>query len=329
MAFRMWRPCRPARQLLCLASDPTAIHPAVFAHPHAIRLSTMHCIELARIATLISAQGPAIAIARPKISSGAMTGYWVAARQRTELWNHGLGRLNELQEFGRPMMIDQWWEDHTAMVEEILISEILTRVMAATGATLDADVAESDVEPVTESVFVSHLESRNRVLRILLFGRGRSVDEAQRLNRLRRCVERWTDYLLGPLIQIRPEAVAYAIDPVRATTFAGESAWEQGEGFGDTIAWLTTSTIAMSLSSLCERRPALPQANRQVGDAVLACLRPELFDSLGIPHTAQTQRIRSGRSPESEPIERPGQSHWLFHSPKHRPPTPNLVRWTL
>jgi hypothetical protein len=300
-----------------------------FGLSHAIRLSTMHSIELARIATLISAQGPAVSIVRPKISSGPMNQYWVAARQRTELWNHGLGRLNELEEFGRPMMIAQWWEDHTPMIEEILISEILTRVMAATGATLDADVTDRDIEPVTESVFVSHLESRNRVLRILLFGRGRSVDQALRLNRLRRGVERWTDYLLGPLIQVRPEAVAYAIDPVRARTFADESSWGYDEGLGDTIGRLTTSAIAISLASLCDPRPALPQANRHVGDSVLACLRPELFDSLGIPHSAQTQRIRSSRSPEGEPTDRPGHSHWLFHSPKHRPPTPNLVRWTL
>jgi hypothetical protein len=85
----------------------------------------MHCIELARIATLVAAQGPSLAMLQPHIPANAMTGYWVASRQRTELWNQGLARLVELEAAGRPLAIDAWWFEHLPMIEEVLVSEML------------------------------------------------------------------------------------------------------------------------------------------------------------------------------------------------------------
>lgn len=293
----------------------------------------MHCIELARIATLIAAQGPSLAMLQPHIPANAMTGYWVASRQRTELWNQGLARLVELEAAGRPLAIDAWWFEHVPMIEEILVSEMLTRVMAAVGAVLDDEIENRDVEPVTHSVFQTHLESRNRVLRLLLFSRGRSVEQALRLNRLRRCVERWTDLLIAPLVRVRPDSIQFAIDAGRARAYADECPVDYRDRGSDGVNWLSAATMEISLGGLCDRRAALPQANQQVGESVLACLRPQVFDSLGIPHTSATQRIVAGHSPECPPARENvprnrGDKHLLFHAPQTRPAAPNLVRWT-
>jgi len=293
----------------------------------------MHCIELARIATLIAAQGPSLVLLRPSIPADAMTRYWVASRQRTELWNRGLARLAALEAAGRPLAIDAWWFEHVPMIEEILVSEMLTRVMAAVGAALDDAVEERDVEPVTHSIFQSHLESRNRVLRVLLFSRGRSVEQALRLNRLRRCVERWTDFLIAPLVRVRPDSIQFAIDAGRARTYASENSLDYRDRVSDGVNWLSAATLELSLGALCDRRPALPQANRQLGESVLACLRPQLFDSLGVLHSTATQRIKVGSSPECPPSRATtpgyrGDKHLLFHAPQARPAAPNLVRWT-
>lgn len=292
----------------------------------------MHCIELARLATLIAAQAPSLAMHRQNIPAEAITRYWVASRQRTELWNRGLARLADVETTGRPLEIDAWWFEHVPMIEEILVCETLTRVMATVGAALDEGVQQRDVEPVTHSVFQTHLESRNRVLRILLFSRGRSVEQALRLNRLRRCVERWTDFIIAPLIRNRPELIEYACDAGRARAYANEYPEGYGDRPSDGTHWLSTVTLELSLSNLCDRRAALPQANRQVGDAVLACLGTRLFDSLGLPQSAVTQRIAAGHSPECapQPKHRSGGSdqHLLFHAPQHRAVAPNLVRWT-
>lgn len=299
--------------------------------PH--RRLNMHCIELARIATLIAAQGPSLVLLRPTIPADAMTRYWVASRQRTELWNRGLARLVDLEAAGRPLAIDAWWFEHVPMIEEVLVSETLTRVMAAVGAALDDGIEERDVEPVTHSIFQTHLESRNRVLRVLLFSRGRSVERALRLNRLRRCVERWCDFLIAPLIRVRPDTIQFAIDSGRARAFANEITMDIHDRGSDSVNWLSAATLELSLSGLCDRRAALPQANRQLGESVLACLRPQLFDSIGLPHSTATQRIKLGNSPECSPSRQSkpnhrGDSHLLFHGPQTRPAAPNLVRWT-
>jgi hypothetical protein len=293
----------------------------------------MHCIELARIATLIAAQGPSLATLHSSIPTEAITRYWVASRQRTELWNRGLARLVDLETAGQSLAIDAWWFEHVPMIEEILVSEMLTRVMACVGAVLDDEVEDRDVEPVTHSVFQTHLESRNRVLRVLLFSRGRSVEQALRLNRLRRCVERWTDFLIAPLVRVRPASIQFAIDPGRAQAYASELTADYRDRGSDGVNWLSAATLELSLGGLCDRRAALPQANQQVGQSVLACLRPQVFDSLGVPHTATTGRILAGHSPECPPAcentaGNRGDKHVLFHAPQTRPAAPNLVRWT-
>lgn len=293
----------------------------------------MHCIELARLATLIAAQGSTLASLRPDMPTEAMTRYWVASRQRTELWHRGLARLPDSESTGNSFAIDAWWFEHIPMIEEILVSEMLTRVMAAVGAAIDTDIQERDLEPITYSIFQTHLESRNRVLRILLFSRGRSVEQALRLNRLRRCVERWNDFLLGPLIGVYPDSIQFAFDAGRARAYASEFSLEGRDRTSDGIHWLSAATLEISLSNLCDRRAALPQANRQVGQSVLAFLRSKTFDSLGLPYTAATQRIVAGQSPEGPPasVDKPancGGKHLLFHAPKNHPPAPNLVRWT-
>jgi hypothetical protein len=293
----------------------------------------MHCIELARIATLIAAQGPSLILLRPNFPADAMTRYWVASRQRTELWNRGLARLADLEAAGRPLAIDAWWFEHVPMVEEILVSETLTRVMAAVGAAVDEGIEDRDVEPLTHSIFQTHLESRNRVLRVLLFSRGRSVEQALRLNRLRRCVERWTDFLIAPLVRVRPDSIQFAIDARRARAYANETAVDDRDRGGNGVNWLSAATLELSLGGLCDHRAALPQANRQLGESVLACLRPQLFDSLGVPHSTATQRIKLGCSPECPPARENthgnrGAKHLLFHSSQAPPAAPNLVRWT-
>lgn len=289
----------------------------------------MHCVQLARIAALIAAQGPSLILMRQAIPSEATVRYWAAARQRFDLWNQGLGRFGDLENAGRTLAIRAWWREHLAMIEEILVSEILTRVMAAIGAGLDADPTEGDIEPITQSVFRTHLEARNRVLRLLLFGRGGSVDEALRLNRLRRCAERWTDFLLGPMGKQHPEALRFAHDCGRAKAFGDDAADLQCSRDAAAVNALTMATLDISLSSLSERRPALPQANRQLGQAVLACVRPELFDSHGLLKSSKMQRLQTNLSPECQPGSGRDATHLLLHNVPRHSPSPNLVRWTL
>ena len=284
----------------------------------------MHCVELARLAALLAVEGTALVSYRAPVPAEAMVQYWSASRKRFELWNRGLGRLTELLHAGRSLAARDWWNQHLPMLEEILVSETLTRVMAAVGGALDRDHTPGDVAPITQSVFLTHLQVRNHVLRLLLFGRGGTVEQSLQLNRLRRCVEQWTDRLVGCMISEHPESRRYAHDVTRANAFATmltpQPPWiDQGLRRG------LPTTLSISLAAMCDVRESLPQANRDLGEAALACLDSRLFDSLGLVKSPWMHRLQINHSPEG----RPGNNadHPLLRSLPPRPVTSALARW--
>ena len=82
-------------------------------------------------------------------------------------------------------------------MEEVLVSEILARVVAALGAGIDERSADEEISPVTHAILLNHLEASNRVHQIILKARGAAVTKAERLNRVRQGIESWTDVLIG------------------------------------------------------------------------------------------------------------------------------------
>jgi hypothetical protein len=128
----------------------------------------------------------------------------------------------------------------------------------------------------------------------MLFGRGNSVQDAVRLNRLRRGVERWTDVMIGRLSVERSNTVRYAVDPKRANDYC-EEARSLGHGPGrDTSAWLMNASMHDMLRRRTSERAALPAANQAVTKSVMLMLRPELFDSVGTLKSLWLHRLEIG-----------------------------------
>lgn len=254
----------------------------------------MHPIHAADIAAVLAHHGPGLLYHRSMIPAEAMTAYWTANRVRFDLWHHALGHYQEMEQQGAGATLQRWWEEHLAMLEEVLLTEVLTRVYAALGAWLDKDLESGDIKPVVHSVHLSHVEARNRVLHLMLHGRGSSVDEAVRLNRLRSEVERWTDALIGALATHDPVALDYAIDIPRAATHSEESRRLPAGPARDTAHWLIGMTMRDALLRRVSNQPALPAANAQVHEAVMMCLRPDLFDSIGLCKSLWLHRIEAG-----------------------------------
>jgi hypothetical protein len=293
------------------------------------RPTFMQAVELARLAALVAATGDALALPGAAIPESALTEYWVANRQRFEMWDRGFARFAELEELGRVLAMREWWSSHLAMIEEILVSEILTRVMAAVGMMIDRRLETQGMEPLTHSVYLWHMEARNRVLKLLLFGRGSSVDETLRLNRLRRAAERWVDLLLAPLSMPHTDVLRYAIDAARATSLGADprSGFFHAGG-GMSLASWQSPLIDASLAGLCRTGVALPQANRQIGRAVLACLLPSQFDDWGRPRSLLSQRLLLANSPESPPGVSAAAGHPLLPVYPSSIARPGIIRWT-
>lgn len=255
----------------------------------------MHAAQLADLAATLALHGPALLFGREMISEEALQSYWIASRSRFDSWNERLGDYRLCEASRDPAELRQWWELHHPMMEEVLLSEPLTRVYAALGASLDDGREAKELSPITHSVFMTHLEARNRVLQLMIYGRGSSIDVAVNLNRLRSAIERWCDALLGyfPLDHQRAWE-RYAVDAPRARAFAADVRQLPTGTARDAAGWLTAAAMRDALLRRSNATVASPSGNRAVADAVLTCLRPDMFDSVGTLKSLWLHRLQRG-----------------------------------
>ncbi len=254
----------------------------------------MHCVLIADLAALVSQHGPAILYRRDTIPPEAMTQYWASSRSRFDLWHQTLSRYRTAQRSGDSLSLRSWWRDHIVVLEEVIVTEMLTRVIAALAAGMDDRDEADEISPVTHAVYLGHIEARNRVQQMMLCGRGNSVQDAVRLNRLRQGVERWTDALIGRMSVQTPETLRYAQNSERSAAHAEEM---RSYGYGparDTASWLMNAAMRDMLCRRTSASVALPEANRNVAQSVLLMLRPDLFDSVGTLKSLWLHRLQIG-----------------------------------
>ncbi len=103
-------------------------------------------------------------------------------------------------------------------LEEVLASELLTRIFTPLVAARDQLRGDAELEPVARGILTGHLEARSRVLKTIVVGERLEVSEAKRLNDLRRKLERWTDMLLAHLAPV-VDVSLYAFEPTRVAEF--------------------------------------------------------------------------------------------------------------
>lgn len=260
----------------------------------------MHCVTLADLASTLSQHGPSLLELRPHIPAETIMGYWTASRSRHELWHRALARYRDANASGDARQTREWWTEHEVLLEEIIVSELLTRVIAAIGAeSIVSECGEDSTEnheslaAVTHGIYLSQLEASNRVANLILDANGARVQCIVRLNRLRYGVERWTDWLIGRVTVNLTRGYDYCIDIERAKTFCQEVRENVESSHDDTTTWLMNAAMRDMLVRRTSETTALPQANHQVASAALSLFRPELFDGDGIPKSLWLRRLQS------------------------------------
>ena len=290
---------------------------------------SMHCTELAELAAHLAYRAPIAFSLRASIAEKPLTQYWVQSRQRLEYWHRGLSEYSLLESAGRPLAMQAWWNDYEPMLEEIVVTDVLTRIFAALGMGVDTATDQREVEPVTHSVYLSHLEARNRVLQLLLFGRGGSIDQSMRLNRLRRACERWTDRLLAPITVLNHKANAYAFDAQRNLAYTQEWREEPSEESKTMAAWLGQAALQATLQSRTGSRVFLPDSNRSVVHAVIACLPSEYFDSHGLLKSPRFAKLTAPPTGDRQPNFRQPIFPTAMPAEHRRGTAPQAARWLI
>lgn len=290
----------------------------------------MHCVLTADLASLLSQHGPSIIRGQRVFATSAVATYWATSRTRFELWHQTLARYRRAEESGNFQALRDWWRDHSIVMEEVLVTEILTRVVAGLVAAVESQTGDFEVGPVTHAVYLSHIEARNRVQKIMLYSKGNSVEDAVRLNRLRQAVERWTDAMIGRMATETPKNLQYAFDLPRAAHYCEDMRQMTRMSSRSTAMWLMNASMHDTLRRRTSERSALPEANREVVQSVLRMLRPTLFDSLGTLKSKWLHQLESG--PESDRAPAPHIDSLAETLPTSEPPQqgsdqPHFERW--
>ncbi|MCA9169093.1 MAG: hypothetical protein KDB23_15570 [Planctomycetales bacterium] len=170
----------------------------------------MHCRELIEVAVTLAERSDVLVACHPRLSERHLQQYWVAARGLLNSWGTSIRRCVEQME-STDYVSDALWLKWTPTLEEILLSEIQTRVWACLLEECDRRAGLHEYSPVGTSIFSGHLDLRRRILAILLRGRQLAAYPVWRLNRTRVSVETWTDLLLASL-QVGTHVERYGFD---------------------------------------------------------------------------------------------------------------------
>lgn len=225
---------------------------------------------------MVVTHGPTLVQMPGELPQDGLEDYWVASKTRLDVWARFLRRCSD-------STLGAWSRNHLAgTLEEIITSEMLTRTW---GAVLAAhDEARQDVlaGPIARSVMLGHVEIRNRGLSLMVSGACLPLPDAVRLNRLVERTERWTDLLVGRLLE-QADVAGYAHHPERAKDFAGDMRRRRGEP-GSRLVWpLLLSSMRTSYREELFPLQPNPELNERVAAAVVSCFKPEVFDPSGLP----------------------------------------------
>lgn len=226
----------------------------------------MHAIELVMLAARVARQGRQLIRSGEPWNPRPLNDYWCCSKIRLDRW------YAELKAYSSAIGQEQPWSWHQArpVVEEILASEILTRVWAAAATARDQYAGTSEAEPLVRSILIGHMEARNRALRLLLYAPGVAADDAVAINSLRSQTERWTDLLIGSLLA-EGDVAEFAFDPERARDFSDD--FDEGCAIDAQTVWGTLLASMQQGFTQSLTYPAVqPELNRQIYQSVAYCL---------------------------------------------------------
>lgn len=239
----------------------------------------MHAREMAEFAGWLSFCSPLFSqgLIPPDFGNGMR--YWAASKCRLQRWQSALKMFEE--DVRNPDPRHNPWPAIEALVQEILVSELLTRVWTALLVQHDEISRNQELKCIGYSVYIGHLEARNRAARLILHDRARGEEVYERLNQMRCRLERWTDMLLSRLDDLNI-ARQFGFDRHRVSDFAADRHLEHAERRSQMESLLQAS-LAAALGRDTSRCTANPDLNREIVAGILECFPDDRFDGTGLP----------------------------------------------
>ena len=239
----------------------------------------MHASQLAQIGSWIAIHAPTLIFGNSGPRELASADYWTASKCRFLSWNAALRMFED--DLREPDPDHSPWMAIEAVVEEVFVSEFLTRVWSAAVLAHDSYQDSDELFGLAHSVHLSHIEARSRAMRILLGSQAINEIGFDRLNVLRRKVERWTDLFLSQTTDVEI-AKMFAFDEKRVVDFCEENE-EMSPMAHSRRSQILIASFAADLQSFQCKWAANPELNRKISSSLMGCFPSDRFDSLGLP----------------------------------------------
>lgn len=239
----------------------------------------MHIREIPELAAYLVVQGPILIDRVRHLSAPALAQYWTASKCRLDRWGRTLHALRTLPPDGQSDS-EIATRRFRSVCEEVLVSELLTRVWSSILSAHDVAVSTNESEPIAASVLVAHLEAVNLVLGLLDENDLAAAELGVRLNRLRRICQRWTDLLLGALGPTC-DIARFAHDSDRAQEFADDFTRSSLAAVDRQVWNILTASLRATFRQRAGGITANADLNDRIASAILACFPTQIFDSGG------------------------------------------------
>ena len=239
----------------------------------------MHAKQMAEIGGWLSICSEVFTRGGQPANANSAMRYWAASKCRLQRWQAALKVFED--DFANPCEMHDPWHAIEIVVQEILISDVLTRVWTAVLVQHDRALEHNEMQSIGHSVFIGHLEARNRALRLMIHNRPHNQRAYDRLDELRRRMERWIDLLLSRVSDLEL-AIQFGFDEHRVRDFAADRHLENHER-REQVQKLLLASLISSLKRGVKQWTANPDLNREIAAGVLACFPGDRFDSHGLP----------------------------------------------
>jgi hypothetical protein len=242
----------------------------------------MNAQSLAEIGSWIAIHATTLVHGEPPQQTLAVKTYWTASKCRLQRWAGALKMFERDVELHDPD--HDPWPAIEIVVQEILVSDLLTRIFSAAMVTHDVYHDSDELRGLAHGIHIGHIEAKNRALRIMLKGQAANEQAFENMNALRRRIERWTDLFLAQLPPCR-ESDVFAFDLSRLNDFRLENRLADSRE-KSRRQQVFSASLASDLKSLAIQFPANPELNRQIAAGVISCFNSDRFDSFGLPKSA-------------------------------------------
>lgn len=241
----------------------------------------MHASRLVELAAAVASQHRLLCQQQVNANFWAADHFWVLSRARINEWSRSLRHCESIKVQDRDFDPIDFWKLTRPVIEEVLFSEVCTRLWCATLSIIEEQRHPGELDPIARSVFVASLEARRRALRLILLAKGLTGITTTTINELRMNCEVWTDYLLVELSSI-PLAQQYCFDRLRLKR-AFQSRQQQNN-----LRTTTTRRNArlMAMRYALATHPSSPavcdELNSEIAAVILSCLPISAFDGSGV-----------------------------------------------